>query len=397
MGIYTELAVLGIREGVTPALLARVARQTALAPSFALAQQELADQGVPLDIKVVHRLARQLGAELLTTRQREMERYQAGELPAGAHLAGKRVGVAVDGGRTRIRTQIRKQKGRGRGKKQRRKLRVEWREPKLLIVFELDKRGRMARGGRPWIDGTFAGPDAAMELLAMHLHRLGAAAAKQVVFLADGAPWIWERLPWVQQRVGLKAGQVVEVLDWCHAVHHVSLALEALDLSEAERRPLYAKLRGWLRAGRADKVVNVLVQRALHLPDEHGAWTEINYLETHQVEGRLDYARFRRRGLPLGSGAIESAVRRVINLRLKGNGVLWKEANAEGMLLIRAALLTGRWQETLAKVQETIGNDRNLKTTWEAPDMRKQLNSGEEIKPPTAQVEKEAASPAAAA
>ena len=97
-----------------------------------------------------------------------------------------------------------KQKGRGKGKKQRRKFRVEWREPKVLIIFAMDRRGRLAPKSRPWIDGTFAGPDEAMELLAMHLHRLGAATAKVVVFLADGAPWIWDRLDWVTQRVGLK-------------------------------------------------------------------------------------------------------------------------------------------------------------------------------------------------
>ncbi len=40
-------------------------------------------------------------------------------------------------------------------------------------------------------------------------------------------------------------------------------------------------------------------------------------------------------GVPLGSGAIENAIRRVINLRLKGNSISWYEANAEGMLLLR--------------------------------------------------------------
>ena len=37
----------------------------------------------------------------------------------------------------------------------------------------------------------------------------------------------------------------------------------------------------------------------------------------------------------LGSGAVESAIRRVINLRLKGNGMFWTEENAESMLGFR--------------------------------------------------------------
>jgi hypothetical protein len=67
--------------------------------------------------------------------------------------------------------------------------------------------------------------------------------------LADGAPWIWERLAWVERRVGVATERVVRVLDWCHAVHHVSLALEALALPAAERQRWYRHLRGLLRRG----------------------------------------------------------------------------------------------------------------------------------------------------
>ena len=154
----------------------------------------------------MHRIARQLGAAVLTCRTRDLLRWRAGLLPPGADLAGRRVAAMIDGGRTRVRTVIRKQKGKGKGKKQRRRYKAEWREPKLLIIFEIDDQGRMKKGTRPWIDGTFAGPDEAMELLAFHLHRLGAAQAEVVVFVADGAPWVWERLDWVERRVGLTAG-----------------------------------------------------------------------------------------------------------------------------------------------------------------------------------------------
>jgi hypothetical protein len=41
----------------------------------------------------------------------------------------------------------------------------------------------------------------------------------------------------------------------------------------------------------------------------------------------------------MGSGAIESAIRRVINLRLKGNSISWYKENAEGMLLLRCLVL----------------------------------------------------------
>jgi hypothetical protein len=356
-GLYPELAVLGIREGSTPALLSKVGRMAALLPSFAVAQQELKATGCRLDIKVVHRIAKQLGGELLTVRARDVELYRAGKLPAGNALAGKRVGAAVDGGRVRIRYEKRKQKGRGKNKKQRRKMKVEWREPKVLIIFEMDERGRMVRGSRPWIDGTFGGPDEVMELLALHLHRLGAASATHVAFMADGAPWIWDRAQGVLDRVGVPADRAHYVLDWSHALHHVSLALEKMRLDAAERRQLYQKYRKWLSKGKVDLVIAELTVKAEKVET---IATELRYLEKHAIAGHMNYAQFRRQGIPLGSGAIESAIRRVINLRLKGCGLLWCEENAEGMMLLRANVLTGRWEESQDELRSRLAEDRQL-------------------------------------
>ena len=54
----------------------------------------------------------------------------------------------------------------------------------MVILFETDEKGRMVKGSRPVIDGTLQGPDALIELVAFHLHRLGAAKAKLVTVAA---------------------------------------------------------------------------------------------------------------------------------------------------------------------------------------------------------------------
>ena len=101
-------------------------------------------------------------------------------------------------------------------------------------------------------------------------------------------------------------------LDWCHAVHHIGLALEPL-LTGDERKRVFKKLRKWLKAGRWQKVVDELVTlaAAAHMPEKSKVWTEIAYLDRHGGDGHMNYATYRRRRLPLGSGAIESAIRRV--------------------------------------------------------------------------------------
>jgi hypothetical protein len=384
-GVYPELGILGFQEGKSPALVREVGRLTALLPSYETVQQELAERGQKLNIKEVHGIGQYAAQAALTFRKRELELYRQGKLPAGAG-GGKRFGAMIDGGRTKIRKTTRKQKGRGQTKTQKRRYQTAWREPKQIIVFEMDEHGCLKKGTKPILDGTFQGPDEILEVLAMRLHQVGAAQAEVVAFRADGAPWIWERLEWVIRRLGLNTRQVSCGLDWCHAVHHVSLALDSL-AEEAERPRVFKKLRKWLKGGAWQNVVRELIDRLLAKGGDETtpAWTEISFLDRHGEAGRLAYATFRRRRLPLGSGAVESAIRRVINLRMKGNSTFWKEENAEGMLLLRGLVLSRRWKETFAKITDSMARDRRLDWHWRSPDMAAQLEADIPIKPPTPQ------------
>lgn len=374
-GLYPELAAYRISEGSSPNVQAEVGRQVALLP-IEQARAELARHGLESDEKAVRRIAHELGAQMLAGRTRDLLRFRRGELPAGEELAGKRVAVALDGGRVRVRTVIKKV--RVGGKIKRRPFKVEWREPKLLIVFETDDKGRMAKGCRPIIDGTLRGPDALIELVAFHLHRLGAAQAKVVTFTADGAPWIWARLDWVTAQVGLEPARVVEVLDWCHAVHHLSLALKESGSSEGERGERYARLRRSLKKGRSDEVIEELEGLAAGQPEGAAVWREIGYLIRHSEVGRLRYDCFRCRGVPLGSGAIESTIRRVLNLRLKGTSLFWEESNAEAVIQLRAAVLSGRWEERLERTREAMAKDRRIDWDWDPPECLAELKALDE-------------------
>ncbi len=91
-GLYPELAAYRISEGCSPNVQAEVGRQIGLMP-IELARAELARRGLKLDEKAVRRIANELGAQMLTTRTRDLMRFRAGELPAGTEFAGKRVAV----------------------------------------------------------------------------------------------------------------------------------------------------------------------------------------------------------------------------------------------------------------------------------------------------------------
>ena len=80
-------------------------------------------------------------------------------------------------------------------------------------------------------------------------------------------------------------------------------------LAGAVRKPLYRDLRSRLRNGEWAFVVKELQMFADDDPSNTDLVTELGYLRRHAESGRLVYADFRQRGLPLGSGAIESGIR----------------------------------------------------------------------------------------
>ena len=370
-GLYPELAAYRISEGCSPNVQAEVGRLVGLLPIEQARGAESPRPGKGRESGTASRWG--AGAQMLTTRTRDLMRFRTGQLPAGKEFAGKSVAAEIDGGRVRVRTVVKKT--RVSGKTKRKKFRIEWREPKVVILFEVDRKGRMVRGSRPVIDGTLQGPDALIELVAFHLHRMGAAQAKVVTFAADGAPWIWKRLDWIVAQVGLEPCRVVEVLDWCHAVHHISVALAGLPLAEDERQELYRRLRGLLKEGKSREVITELETLAIGKDNDSSVWREIRYLTKHSDAGRLRYNCFRSRGVPMGSGAIESTIRRVINLRLKGNGIYWTEDNAEAVFQLRAAVVSGRWEEILEHTRDAMARDRRTDWRWTPPECLAELKA----------------------
>lgn len=103
----------------------------------------------------------------------------------------QRVVISVDGGRTRIR---KSKKGKRRQNTNRHGYKGEWIEPKLLTIYVVDHQGkRVDTTEIPVInDGTYSKLHPFLELLEMHLQRLGINLASQVLLVADGAEWMSE-------------------------------------------------------------------------------------------------------------------------------------------------------------------------------------------------------------
>jgi len=252
-------------------------------------------------------------------------------------LQGRRVVISTDGGRTRLR-----EKKRGpKTTKGRSRYDGAWREPKLLIIYVVDAQGKQDKSFPPFIDGGFNGPDNLFKLLKGYLQVLDIQKSDKVLFVADGAHWIWNRVPGLIKALGINPESVYELLDFYHAVEHLGrVAGLRKSWSARERKSWIAKQRKLLLKGESASVVQA-VQMLCRGRNSKAIKAERNYFVRNKY--LLDFQTVKALNLPIGSGAIESSIRRVVNLRLKEPCTFWYKENAEKILMLRSYYKAGRW------------------------------------------------------
>jgi len=343
-GFYPVLKLLGIAERLSPLARSLVAEHGTLAISFEAARDTLAQMGMAMSTKRVARITHAFNQSGWRYRQSQIEQYKQGTLPAGHQLAGKRVVIAVDGGRTRLR---RAKRGRKRQGKRHHGYYAEWKEPKLLTIYVIDERGRKVSSVEIPVtnDGTFEAVETFMTILELHLFRLGIRHAEKVQLIGDGAPWIWLRLPALLRKLGCPAEIITEAIDFYHATQQLNAFAQLAFSSKQAAQGWYKKQRRLLKQGKVDAVLRNMHR---HLAPAKGTQrqemqTIYEYFDTHRQ--RMAYKQFAEQHLPIGSGAVESLIRQVVNLRLKGNGKFWLKEHAEAMLYARCWWAAGAWDQ----------------------------------------------------
>lgn len=341
-GIYPVLKTLGIAHHASPALANEVTL-LALNNPFAEATANLKRHGIALSEKRVRTLSERVGQAALAVRAAELEQFRDGRLAANETFAGQRVVIAMDGGRTCMRQT---KKGRIQSGRKRHGFLAEWREPKLFTLYAIDEKGRKRPQPPPVCDGTHRGRDDFKLLLKKALHQTGVAQAAQIICIGDGAPWVWNMVEEIIKELNFAPEAVTQILDYYHACENLWKVLDALtSLTQKQKARLFKKAKAQLVEGQIENLIERLGQKAKRHAD---ALKALRYFHGH--ENRCRYDLFLAQHLPLGSGAIESAIRRVVNLRLKGAGMFWLEHNAEAFLHLRCQLKTGRWNECFQRL-----------------------------------------------
>jgi hypothetical protein len=180
---------------------------------------------------------------------------------------------------------------------------------------------------------TEAARRGALDVLAWDGPCTGASLARlrPVVILGDGAAWIWNL-------AAEHFGERTEIVDFYHASEHLWTLAHALHGPGTAAAAAWATPR--LKTLRDEGGAALLATlRGLHPPSAEAREAlrrERGYFRTHVA--RMAYPAFVAQGCPIGSGAVESAAKHLVQLRLKRPGARWSPAGAAALLTLIAHL-----------------------------------------------------------
>jgi hypothetical protein len=205
----------------------------------------------------------------------------------------------------------------------------------VFLQTEVDKEGHPIRKeeSTSYI-GSFEEAAEFGLLLRQEARRRGLGRAVQIVFIGDGAAWVWELA-----RVNFPGA--VLILDFYHALQHVHGLVDTLWGKETPEGKRVLKL--WKKWLLKDKAGQILSQAKAHLAsalDTENARKELGYLENNL--SRMTYGTFRRAGYFIGSGVVEAGCKTIVGKRMKCSGMFWSEDGGQGILDLRCAFLSNR-------------------------------------------------------
>jgi hypothetical protein len=275
-------------------------------------------------------------------------------------LTNKRVVISVDGGRTRTRAYTGEVNKMGHPSYD-----TPWCEPKLFVIDVLNDKGKPDIKEKPLYGCRFDEQDF-LNLLRRYLSLLDIKNAKSVQIVADGASWIWRNIKSILQEQGVAEPKIVETLDHCHAVSYVHDLVKAMPkqmtqesieehVKESDSKNYLKLFKDWLWAGKSEKIVKICRDIFKEPSQEIDRW--INYLEKHI--NRTQYTDFKELNLLCGSGIIESAIRRIVNLKYKNAATFWDKTIVEKLYFFRATLLANRWEILIQNLAKSRFIERN--------------------------------------
>jgi hypothetical protein len=155
--------------------------------------------------------------------------------------------------------------------------------------------------------------------------------AQELIFVCDGAVWIWKL-------ISHYFPDAIQIVDWYHACEYLVPIADAVFSQAAARQKWLEQVKNWLWQGQVQKVIQACQRYCRHKTAGEAAQRAVTYYTNNQH--RMNYAQFRTQGYWIGSGTVESACKQIATARLKISGARWTLAGAIATAKARAAWLS---------------------------------------------------------
>lgn len=214
-------------------------------------------------------------------------------------------------------------------------LEKEWKEAKLVSWYQVSSPyGRSAPHAQEIVYYASLEEAASFgELVWGTAVQYQADRAQELVFVCDGAAWIWKL---VQHYFP----DAIQIVDWYHASQYLAAVAEAYPGSKEQQATWLDDMKTCLWEGQ----IPAILQECTQLLQTVGAAAQklITYYSNNQE--RMRYAEFRQAGYFIGSGTVESGCKQLFTMRLKRAGARWLEAGASAVAKARSAWLSNQWK-----------------------------------------------------
>ncbi len=240
-----------------------------------------------------------------------------------------------------------------------------WREVKVGAVFVAERGRHLSQlakliPGRDVVDEWVDRPQGLITYVAGRIEaapfglkvyaeatRRGLERAAEVVILGDGAHWIWhiaeEHFP-----------GAVQILDFWHASEWVWKVAKAVwgEGSDQAKAWAEAQIAEHLVKGDAEGLVDE-IEKLPSVPPPAGESRSTpekaaDYFRNNA--GRMRYPEYRALGMQIGTGAVESAAKKVVGQRCKMPGTRWSEEGLAAVLHLRTHVLNDRYDTAIASL-----------------------------------------------
>lgn len=371
-------------EGLSPACLRLVVGQGGRYAFEEAAYNLRALAGIQISRQHTLRLTERVGREWQALRDWEVAEFEQGRLARTYGQRPVRAAVILDGGRAQTRAEQSPPGVRD----------PAWREPKYACLLTLEgqvhaqdpqpappkkftdregvpklvrsmqrvraeaqgreapvgaarrRRRKKAKRARRHLVRTVVATMAAVrefgQQVAVEVHKRGLDLAEWKACVCDG-----QASNWTVYEQHLKRHGFVAVLDFLHLLTYLYPAAQAAGGTAEARWARYVEWMTWAWLGRRDKVLVALNaacakagEPAKDTPetDPRAVLARTRTYVTNNAD-KMDYPRYRMKGLPISSAPVESLIKQ-FNKRVKGTEKFWRPSALEAVLQVRAAQLS---------------------------------------------------------